>query len=116
MRDFTVITSPQDLLPQVVGELLAFATNPDLVDVVHGTHGREIHAHPEVAEAWFQARQQAPEAAQEPAQISAPVPEPVEAPSAVTPPVNEPVVDKPEAPIQAPAPATKSVPKKQPSA
>ena len=77
MHKYTVVHAPQDLLPQVVGELLSFAANPDLVDVVHGAHGREIHAHPDVAEAWYQARQQVDKQEAEPVQtqVSAPVTE-----------------------------------------
>lgn len=113
MREYTVINAPLDLLPQVVGELLSFAANPDLVDVVHGVNGREIHAHPEVAEAWFQARQQTPDP--EPAPLPmpesapAPVAEPAPAPQPV---VTEPVVVAP-APVQVPQPTPVPVSRKK---
>lgn len=73
MREYTVITVDQDLLPQVVGELLQFANDPNLVDVVLEASGRVIHAHPEVAEAWWQARQKLEEEKTKPA----PAPEPL---------------------------------------
>lgn len=107
MHEFTVITAPQDLLPQVVGELLAFAANPDLVDVVHGSLGREIHAHPEVAEAWYQARQQVDEPAKEPVHDPAPVPAPVQEVSPV-PAAVAPVVNKTEEATTVPQPSRKA--------
>lgn len=76
MREYTTVVVPNDLLPQVVGELLQFATNPDLVEVVDGTAGREIHAHPEVAEAWYQHRQKPPEEAPAPEVVLEAAPEP----------------------------------------
>jgi len=54
MKEYTVISVEPDLLPQVLRELFAIATNPDLVDVQESDYGRVIHAHPEVAEAWYQ--------------------------------------------------------------
>jgi ParB-like chromosome segregation protein Spo0J len=54
MKDYTVIAVDPDLLPQVLRELFAIATNPDLVEVNESDYGRVIHAHPEVAEAWYQ--------------------------------------------------------------
>lgn len=90
MREYTTVVVPADLLPQVVGELLQYAVNPDHVEVVDGVAGREIHAHPEVAEAWYQSKQAAEEkAAPEPA--PAPEPEPVK---------------EPEKPVEEPAKAT----------
>lgn len=81
MREFIVVTTPEDLLPQIVGELLDFAADPNLVEVVHGTDGREIHAHPEVAHAWYEARQKAQETttekAPEPTQKETAPPAPV---------------------------------------
>lgn len=85
MREYTVITVPQDLLPQIVGELLSFAANPDYVEVVDDVVGRVIHAHPQVADAWFEARNKiedlepvAPEPTPEPK--ATPSPEPEKAP------------------------------------
>lgn len=54
MRDYTVISVEPDLLPQVLRELLAVAANPNLIEVTDDEHGRVIHAHPEVAEVWYQ--------------------------------------------------------------
>jgi hypothetical protein len=54
MKDYTVIAVDPDLLPQVLRELFAVATNPDLVEVNESDYGRVIHAHPEVAEVWYQ--------------------------------------------------------------
>jgi hypothetical protein len=54
MKDYTVIAVDPDLLPQVLRELFAIATNPDLIEVNESDHGRVVHAHPEVAEAWYQ--------------------------------------------------------------
>ena len=84
-----MITVDQDLLPQIVGELLQFANDPNLVDVVLEASGRVIHAHPEVAEAWWQARQKVEEEKAKPA----PVPE-------------TPAKDK----VPPPAPSTASAP------
>lgn len=61
MHEYTEILVPEDLLPQVIGELLKYAADPNLVDVVHGSNGRIIHAHPEVAHAWYQSRQKVEE-------------------------------------------------------
>jgi hypothetical protein len=55
MRNWTEIMVDEDLLIPVLRELLAVATNPNNVDVVHGTTGRVILAHVDVAEAWYQA-------------------------------------------------------------
>jgi hypothetical protein len=54
MKEYTVISVDSDLLPQVLRELFAVANNPDLVEVNESDHGRVIHAHPEVAETWYQ--------------------------------------------------------------
>jgi len=54
MKDYTVIAVDPDLLPQVLRELFALASNPDLIEVNESDHGRVIHAHPEVAETWYQ--------------------------------------------------------------
>lgn len=75
MRDYTRIVVPENLLPQIVGEILEFAADPNLVEVVHETHGRVVHAHPAVANAWYQARQDAEEkkkAEEKPAEPSEP--------------------------------------------
>lgn len=87
MREYTVITVPQDLLPQIVGELLSFASNPDYVEVVDGVVGRVIHAHPQVADAWFEARTKIenPEPEPEPERTPEPLPEPVKTPEPVKP-------------------------------
>lgn len=90
MQEYTIITVPADLLPQIVGELLQFAVNPDHVDVFHGVHGREIHAHPEVANAWYQARQQKPATEPVPVQESAPEPAQGGATVTATAPVSDP--------------------------
>jgi hypothetical protein len=52
-----IIVEDQDLMPQILRELLAYAARPDLVEVVHGDGGQEIWAHPDVAEAWYQSTQ-----------------------------------------------------------
>lgn len=65
MHNYVVVEVPNDLLPQVVGELLQFAADPNLVDVVHEASGRVIHAHPEVADAWYRSRQKVEEKAPE---------------------------------------------------
>ena len=55
MRDtFTTISVDPDLLPQVLREILAMATDPNYVEVTDAEHGRVILAHPELAEAWYQ--------------------------------------------------------------
>jgi hypothetical protein len=64
MRDTYVrILVEEGLLPQVVRELLALSTDANYVDVVDGDNGRMILAHPEVADAWFEAvtKDEAPE-------------------------------------------------------
>ena len=54
MQNYTVISVDPDLLPQVLRELLAVAADPGLVEVTDDEHGRVIHAHPQVAEVWYQ--------------------------------------------------------------
>lgn len=86
MREYIVINVPADLLPQVTGELLQFASDPNLVEVAMADLGRVIHAHPEVADAWYKWRQEkenppatepAPEAQVEPVPVVVePEPEP----------------------------------------
>jgi hypothetical protein len=88
VREYVVVKVPAELLPQVTRELLSFTFKPDLVQVVHGDVGQEIHVHPEVAEAWFQFRNP-------PEPAPAPAPEPV--PPAL-------VTEKPPAPA---APSSK---------
>lgn len=56
MREHTVITVPADLLPEVLRQLLEIATDPNLVEVADEERGRVIRAHPDVAEAWYQAK------------------------------------------------------------
>jgi hypothetical protein len=54
MREYVEVVVEEDLLPQVIRELLAFASNPNLVEVSYGSTGRVILVHPEVADAWYQ--------------------------------------------------------------
>ena len=97
MQEYVTVKVPQELLPQVVGELLAFTYNPDYVEVVHGPEGQEILVHPAIADAWF-LKHNPPEPAPTPA--PEPVP-PVEAPVAVMPPPAPPAAAPP-----APKPST----------
>jgi|RhiMetStandDraft_8_1073273.scaffolds.fasta_scaffold69914_2 hypothetical protein len=53
MREYMVISAPEDLLPQVLRELLEIAADANFVEVVAGDVGRVIHVHPEVAETWY---------------------------------------------------------------
>lgn len=85
MREYVVINVPQDLLPQITGELLHFAADPNFVDVVHEASGRVIHAHPEVADAWYKARTQ-PEQKVESTPESEVAPEPEPTPVVKAPP------------------------------
>lgn len=56
MREYTTISvDPIDLMPQVLRELLAIATDPNYVEVTDSELGRVIHAHPQVADAWYEA-------------------------------------------------------------
>lgn len=55
MREYTeIVVEDDDLLPQILRELLALAAKPDYVDVVQGERGRVIHAHPDIADAWYE--------------------------------------------------------------
>jgi hypothetical protein len=54
MREYTEIIVEEDLLPQVVRELVAMATNQNHVEVTHGVSGRVILVHPDLAEQWYQ--------------------------------------------------------------
>lgn len=103
MKNYVVITVPSDLLPQVLSELLVFAADPNYVEVAHEAVGRVIHAHPEVAEAWYQARQQAAEAALPAVEEVPPAPEPEPEPEAT-----------PSAPAPEPAPTTPAKPQAAP--
>lgn len=71
MREYTTISVPPELLPQVLRQLFAIAADPNLVDVNDGPSGRVIMAHPAVAEAWYSQLMETP---------SAPAPEPEPAP------------------------------------
>lgn len=71
MPEFTEIVVEEGLLPQIVRELLAMTDNPNYVEVVHGTVGRVILAHPELAEAWYQ---KVTKEADKPADVPIPIP------------------------------------------
>ena len=108
MNTYLVVTVPQDLLPQVVGELLQFTTDANKVDVVHGVTGREIHVDPLVAEAWLEYRrerekQDLQDRSSEPA-ATEPEPTPVAEPEPAPAPVPAPE------PVPEPAPAPSSRP------
>jgi hypothetical protein len=51
---YTTIDVDPDLIGQVLRELLAMATDPNLVEVTDAEFGRVILAHPDLAEAWYQ--------------------------------------------------------------
>lgn len=115
MREYVVIAVPQDLLPQVTGEVLSFAADANLVEVVHEGAGQVLHVHPEVAEAWFQARKKVEsESEAEPGPLPEPAPEP-ESPA-----VEVPAAPQPTEPVAAAsvttAPKPTAVPKKTTSA
>lgn len=84
MRDYLVISVPADLLPQVLRDLLDLAADPNLVEVTDAEMGKVIHAHPQLAEAWYQ-------------KINAPAKQ-VSAPKAAAAEVPKPVVPTPESP------------------
>jgi hypothetical protein len=52
--EYTTIDVDPDLLGQVLRELFAMATDPNLVEVTDAEFGRVILVHPELAEAWYQ--------------------------------------------------------------
>lgn len=72
MREYTTISVPPELLPQVLRQLFAIAADPNLVDVTDGPSGRLILVHPAVAEAWYGQLMTTPAA-----EAPAPEPEPV---------------------------------------
>lgn len=109
MQNYVVVTVPQDLLPQVVGELLQFTTDPNRVDVVHSEVGRVIHVDPLVADAWLayrKEREEADLAARGVVAEPAPEPEPTPAPEPESEPAPAPTPPPAPAPTPAPKPAT----------
>lgn len=44
---------PEDMLPDIVGQLLNFAVDPNHVEVVHGDTGREVLVATWVGDAWY---------------------------------------------------------------
>lgn len=76
MRMYVTISVPEELLPQVTAELLSFTYDANDVEIVHGPEGREIHADPAVADAWF-LKHNPPEPRPVQVQAPAPAPEPV---------------------------------------
>lgn len=74
MREYTTISVPPELLPQVLRQLFTIAADPNLVDVNDGPSGRLIRVHPAVAEAWYSQLMttpaaEAPEPEPEPEQV-----------------------------------------------
>lgn len=103
MQNYVIVTVPQDLLPQVVGELLQFTNDANLVDVVHGDVGRVIHVDPHVADAWMADRKMREAQA-------TPAPQPTSEPTSEAPAaVPTPTVATEPAPIT-PVPATAAAP------
>lgn len=104
MDDYFRFIVPNALIPQVTGELLALAPDPDLVTVVHGDNGQEIHVATFIAEAWYelhQARQK------KQAEAAAAPQTPVEAPA----PTIEPSPPMSVGPVPPPAPKAKAASK-----
>lgn len=90
MREFTTISVPPELLPQVLRQLLSSAADPNLVDVNDGPSGRIIRVHPEVANAWYSELNPEPTAEPEPEPESEPEPKKVPEPEPVTAPEPQP--------------------------
>lgn len=89
--DYFRFIVPPALIPQITGELLSLAADPNLVNVVHGPDGQEIHVPPEIAEAWYalhqsrQTKAEAPVEPQTPVEAPAPTIEPSPPPMSVGP-------------------------------
>lgn len=112
MNNYVTIDVPNDLLPQVAGELLALARDANDVEIVHEVNGRVIHAHPVLAEAWYRAH-----VAPTPAPVFEPEPTSELVPTPAPAPAPEPSAAKPAPVAKAPAPAKATVAKApQPSA